>query len=100
MVERTSPIPAGARKTLSIHAAGIFGLAALAVLMLGAALVGAYPIAPGDLVAAFGRWLMGAARRGHVDTVLFDIRLPRVLAAALVGGAIAAAGAAYQTLFR
>jgi iron complex transport system permease protein len=32
--------------------------------------------------------------------VLFNIRLPRVLAAALVGAALAAAGAAYQTIFR
>ena len=102
MVEGTSPIPAGARKTLSISPAGIFvGLAAvLGLLMLGAALVGAYPIAFGDMVAAIGRWLIGAAPQGQVDTVLFDIRLPRVFAAVLVGAAIAAAGAAYQTLFR
>jgi iron complex transport system permease protein len=32
--------------------------------------------------------------------VLFDIRLPRVFAAVVVGAAVAAAGAAYQTLFR
>jgi iron complex transport system permease protein len=102
MVEGTSPIPAGARKTLSVGRASIFvGLAALlGLLMLGAALVGAYPIAPGAMVAAIGRWLTGAASQGQVDTVLFDIRLPRVLAAVVVGAAIAASGAAYQTLFR
>ncbi|MFC3059113.1 FecCD family ABC transporter permease [Paenirhodobacter populi] len=32
--------------------------------------------------------------------VLWNIRLPRVLAAALVGAALAGAGAAYQTIFR
>ena len=32
--------------------------------------------------------------------MLFEVRLPRVLAAVVVGAAIAAAGAAYQTLFR
>ena len=37
---------------------------------------------------------------GQIDTVLFEVRLPRVLAAVLVGASIAAAGAAYQTLFR
>ena len=32
--------------------------------------------------------------------MLFEVRLPRVFAAVMVGAAIAAAGAAYQTLFR
>ncbi len=101
MVEGTNPIPAGARKTLSPYRGIPVGLAILlGFLMLGAALVGAYPIAPGDLAAALGRWLAGATPQGQIDTVLFDIRLPRVLAAVLVGAAIAAAGAAYQTLFR
>ena len=72
----------------------------LALLMLGAALVGAYPIAPGEMAAAFGRLLSGAPAQGQIETVLFEVRLPRVLAAALVGAALAAAGAAYQTLFR
>lgn len=36
----------------------------------------------------------------QATTVLWNIRLPRVLAAALVGAALAAAGAAYQTAFR
>ncbi|WP_420353958.1 FecCD family ABC transporter permease [Paenirhodobacter sp.] len=36
----------------------------------------------------------------QAETVLWNIRLPRVLAAAMVGAALAAAGAAYQTTFR
>jgi iron complex transport system permease protein len=102
MVEGTSPIPTAARKTLSDHPVatfvGLIGL--LMLLMLGAALVGAYPITLGDFVAAVGRHLTGGAHQEKIDTVLFDIRLPRVCAAAVVGAAIAAAGAAYQTLFR
>lgn len=35
-----------------------------------------------------------------VDTVLWQLRLPRILAALLVGAALAAAGAAYQNMFR
>ena len=46
------------------------------------------------------RRLTGAPPQGQIDTVLFEVRLPRVLAAVLVGAALAAAGAAYQTLFR
>jgi iron complex transport system permease protein len=87
---------------LSGHPASIVaGLAALlAGLMLAAALVGAYPISLADMLTAVGRKLTGAPAQGQIDTVLFDIRLPRVFAAVLVGAGVAAAGAAYQTLFR
>jgi iron complex transport system permease protein len=79
----------------------IGGLAVLlASLMLVAALVGAYPLSLGDVLAAVGRRLSGAPPVGQIDTVLFEVRLPRVFAAVVVGAAIAAAGAAYQTLFR
>src|SRR5262249_24095337 len=71
----------------------------LAVLMLAAALIGAYPISPGELAAAIARRFAGAAPVGQIDTVLFEVRLPRVLAAVLGGAALAGAGAAYQTLF-
>jgi len=97
----TSPI----RVTIASRSAGrltlVAGLATLlALLMLGASLVGAYPISPGELAAAVGRRLAGAAPVGQIDTVLFEVRLPRVLAAVLGGAALAGAGAAYQTLFR
>jgi iron complex transport system permease protein len=86
---------AGSRLTV------IGGLAVvLAALVLVAALIGAYPVSLADMTAAFVRRLSGAPARGQVETVLFEVRLPRVLAAALAGAALAAAGAAYQTLFR
>jgi iron complex transport system permease protein len=82
-------------------AAIIAGLAALLVaLILAASMVGAYPLTIGDMLAALSRRFSGAAPVGQVDTVLFEVRLPRVFAAVVVGAAIAAAGAAYQTLFR
>src|SRR5262245_50030940 len=81
---------AGSRLTV------VGGLAiVLALLMLAAALVGAYPISLSDMAAAFVRRLSGAPGQGQVETVLFEVRLPRVLAAALAGAALAAAGAAY-----
>ncbi len=73
---------------------------ALAILVVGALLVGAYPLTVSEAGAALARKLTGAAPIGQVDTVLFEVRLPRVFAAVLVGASIAAAGAAYQTLFR
>jgi iron complex transport system permease protein len=100
MVEGTGAIRRTAA-TLSGHRLTIAVLAgALAVLVLAAALIGAYPISPGELAAAVGRRLTGAAPVGQIDTVLFEVRLPRVLAAVLGGAGLAGAGAAYQTLFR
>lgn len=62
--------------------------------------VGPYAISPPEVARAVLRRLLGDADRGTVDTVIFNIRLPRVVAAGIVGAALAAAGAAYQSLFR
>jgi iron complex transport system permease protein len=75
------------------------GLLALA---LGATLIGPYPIPLGDAIGALIQRLSGnlPADGTTRDTVLFFVRLPRIGAAMLVGAALAAAGAAYQGLFR
>lgn len=100
----TTPIgerPLRAAATLGGRLTVVGGLAgALVVLMFAASLVGAYPVSLSEMLAAAGRWLTGAPAQGQIDTVLFEVRLPRVFAAVLVGAAIAAAGAAYQALFR
>jgi iron complex transport system permease protein len=84
--------------------AGWAVVAALAVVLaavaVAAALVGRYPISLADFAAAVGRRLAGTPQHTQIDTVLFGVRLPRVAAAALVGCALAAAGTAYQSLFR
>lgn len=73
----------------------------LAVVLLSFA-VGKFPVAPGDLVAVVVAKLSGArpAVAPAIETVVWDIRLPRVLAGLLIGGALATAGAAYQGMFR
>jgi len=43
---------------------------------------------------------MSPAWTGTLETIIFDIRLPRVILAGLVGSALATAGATYQGLFR
>lgn len=68
--------------------------------MLAGSVVGPYQIAPGEVLKTLFARATGAAASSTVDTILFQIRVPRVVAAALVGGALAAAGASYQTLFR
>jgi len=76
----------------------------LVLALLLASMLGPYPVSPHVVVGTiFGR-LIGAADVRTADTtiatILFQIRLPRVAAAGLVGAALAAAGAGYQTLFR
>jgi iron complex transport system permease protein len=85
-----------------MRAVPIVALLALGLLaaMLVGSMVGPYPIPAGDVIGALLARLRGDTYSPHIDTILFQIRLPRVLAAALVGAALAAAGASYQTLFR
>ena len=74
---------------------------AVAVLALGAILVGPYPITLEQLARAVtGLFFDESTTTDQVDTVLLSIRLPRVATALLVGAALSAAGAVYQGLFR
>jgi iron complex transport system permease protein len=74
------------------------------VLLLGlvilAFMVGKFPISPGQLLDVLVARLRGAAAPSPVETVVFQIRGPRIAAAIVVGAALAAAGAAYQGMFR
>lgn len=76
--------------------AGLLGLTALALS------VGRYPIAIPELSRVLWSWIGGTPHGldPALDTVVLQIRGPRVIAALLVGAALAAAGAAYQNLFR
>jgi len=77
------------------------GLAALLfALAIIALMLGPYPLSAGEALAILGRRILGEAGEGVPDKVLLSIRLPRVVAALLVGAALGAAGACYQTLFR
>jgi iron complex transport system permease protein len=64
--------------------------------------VGAFPVGPRALLAALAAWLTGTESplSPAEQAVLWSIRGPRVLAAGLIGAGLAAAGAAYQGLFR
>ena len=74
-------------------------IALLAATVLGVAL-GAVWVAPAEAIAAIGRALRGEAGAGLADTLIVQVRLPRVLLAALVGASLAGAGTLYQALFR
>ena len=78
---------------------------AIAVLIAGLLLaltVGRYPISLGDLMAVL--LAKAGGPRGDispaVESVIWQVRGPRVMAAMLVGAALAVAGTAFQGLFR
>ncbi len=75
---------------------------ALAAAIVAAFTIGKYPVAPADALAVLWAKLTGGAHgvSEAVETVVMRIRGPRIAAALLVGAALAAAGAAYQGLFR
>ncbi len=75
---------------------------ALALLCLGSLGVGRYPLHLGDVFALLGAALGGPAhgRDAMLEQVFWQLRLPRVVAALLVGAALAASGACLQRAFR
>ncbi len=79
-------------------ALGILAAALFAAVVAGAAF-GAVSIAPGEVVAAIARTARGLSLSAD-QAVIMDLRLPRVLLAALVGACLAGAGVLYQALFR
>ncbi len=98
-VSEPSRTPRGARfgrlsnpgYTALLGALGAF-LAAAVVLALG---VGSASISPAQVVSAL--W---SAEPGVTQQIVWEIRLPRVLGAALVGGALAVVGAGLQSVMK
>jgi len=73
---------------------GIIGLIILSILSM---YIGRYPITVGELY----RYLFTKENYdANLPIVLVNIRLPRIISAIAVGGALSIAGAAYQGIFR
>ena len=77
--------------------AAAFGV--LLIVLTLAAGVGTVALGPAEVARAVLHGLTGQLS-GTSDTIIWQIRLPRVLLAALVGGSLALSGAAYQGVFR
>jgi iron complex transport system permease protein len=73
--------------------------AALLLAVIAATALGAVAIGPGQVVAAVRHALAGSPL-APADALVVELRLPRVVLAALVGMCLAAAGVLYQALFR
>jgi iron complex transport system permease protein len=74
------------------------GLAALLVIVFASSLcIGRYSIAPSELLAL----VTGRAAPGSMGaTVFFTMRLPRLIASALIGSSLSVSGETYQGIFR
>jgi iron complex transport system permease protein len=79
----------------------IFGFGVVLILSLVMALAwGSVSVSLDEVVAVFWRRLIGGDTDRLQEAILLQIRLPRVVVAALVGGALALAGTVMQALFR
>ena len=73
-----------------------------AVCFFGSFMLGRYPIEPWTLIRVLASRVIPVTPDwpSQVETVLFNVCLPRVLIAALIGAGLSAAGAAYQGIFK
>ncbi|MET3660695.1 FecCD family ABC transporter permease [Aquamicrobium ahrensii] len=74
----------------------------LLIVVVLALFAGKYDVSPSDMALVVWSRLTGtpSGLDSTVETVVWNVRLPRVLAGLLVGASLAAAGAVYQGLFR
>lgn len=65
-------------------------------------LIGRYPLGPSEVITALASKIMFLNYNISpvMDTIIFQIRLPRIIAAMLVGAALSVAGASFQGLFK
>jgi iron complex transport system permease protein len=89
--------PSADRRKVVLTLAGL--AAALVLAMLAGVALGAVPLSAEEVVGAMSRALTGHGST-LADALVIDLRLPRVLLAALVGASLALAGVLYQALFK
>jgi iron complex transport system permease protein len=99
-----SPRPALAAILLPMRARWVIAPLMAAAAAVAALSFGRYPLPPWEtirfLLAAAGLASMEPERYALLHNLIVEIRLPRVLAAILVGASLSVSGAAYQALFR
>lgn len=76
--------------------------AVLLVCIVLAACVGKYPVSPGESLRIMVSALIGKGGSANEMTVnvVLGLRVPRILASVIVGGALSMSGAAYQGIFK
>lgn len=91
-------VPPGAREKLKVWLLPVL----LVMTFFGSFIIGGYPISLRDVLTIFCSRIVDLPQywTEDMETVVFRIRLPRILAAMLVGAALSASGAAYQGMFK
>lgn len=75
--------------------------ASLLVAIILAMTIGKFPLTAGQLADAWLGWAWGGTKLDPtIQTVIWNVRFPRVIAGILIGASLAAAGATFQALFR
>ena len=71
------------------------------VLFFASFLIGRYPISPVDVIGTILSPIFPQLEvSSTITTIVFEIRLPRIIAALVVGASLAVAGAAFQSIFK
>ena len=82
----------------------VAGFVALGVALVSGVALGTVPISPADTIAVLAHRLLGLdlghGWAGTTETIVMELRLPRVLTTMLVGTGLAVAGATFQGLLR
>jgi iron complex transport system permease protein len=86
-------VPSASKEKLLLITA-MLSLLALGIISLS---LGRYPISLSEILACF---FSQTAINENIPTVIYNVRMPRIIGAVLVGGALAIAGASYQGMFR
>lgn len=109
----STPIPGGVRRGLPRSVAlprlgragwlAIAGVVAVLVALVGGIVLGSVDLAPGQTVAILLRRVgvdLPVTWPATAETIVLELRLPRVLTALVVGAGLAVAGATFQGLLR
>lgn len=73
--------------------------AILALVVMFSLTLGKYPISLGDIMNYFLGSGLNPEQRETIYTVIVNIRLPRILAAVVIGASLAVAGTSFQAMF-
>lgn len=92
------------KDTLATHQTSVTTMLVipLVILFFISFLIGRYPISPYDVVMVLASHVLPVnyTSSPSLDTVIFQIRLPRIIAAMMVGAGLSIAGASFQGLFK
>ena len=102
VVRRTMALPRLVRRRPLVL--GLAGVVALFVALVAGVGLGSVAVAPGDTLGILAHRLLGLdvprTWSPVAETIVWDLRLPRVLTAMAVGAALAVAGTTFQGLLR